>query len=782
VTSENQTGSQCLPCPVDSPAETAGDMAAMAAEIAALRHENAKLTTIRDALIRQVDRNNDLSGRAFNLVRPILETDGNVEKRIQRLARAMSEAKLARRQLQQAIDTIGEGFILYDRDDRIVLCNRRYRQIFPELAHLLTPGTHFGAIIRYAAEIGVVVESVTDPDAWIASRTASHGRTHSRFQQLLSDGRWVQISEQATEDGGKVTIISDITPFKRLEETRRLTSMAQQSDVLARTVASIAQGVIVFGDDGLLLAWNSQAAMLLNLPYVDMHSGINVRALLRLVLRHGAQAGAGARKDAWAWVTDPGHRPPLRLEVSYPGGRTISANFRDMPGAGFVVTMTDVTTQFQAARVLERSKEELEQRVQERTGELLRLNTVLQDEIHRHEMTAADLRRMRKAADEANVSKTQFLAAASHDILQPLNAARLYLFALETSPLIDPGALQIVDNISQALHSTESILSTLLDISKLDAGGYRPKITRISLGSLFSRLMIDFGPLADEKDLRLRVVSTTATVLSDERLLSRILQNFLANAVKYTDTGTVLLGVRRQGGNLSIEVHDTGPGIAEKDRDVIFQEFRRASHNSGEAGGLGLGLAIVRRAADLLNHPVILKSRIGHGTCFAVHIPASATLDPSPGSMNSCAVARFSHGERRTIAPILVLENDDVVGHAMTTLFDHWKMPSLLAPSYEAMLDVISEQTILPDLVIADFQLNGPVDGIDAILKLRALYRKPLRGILITADQSQSVRDRTRNNDIEYFSKPVKPAQLRAYLNHLDIETSRDDKPLPPRF
>ena len=751
-------------------------------ELLRLRRENEKLTIIRDALIRQVDRNNDLSGRVQNVIKPIVEVEGNVEKRIQRLARAMSEAKIARRQLRQAIDSIGEGFILYDKDDRIVLCNRKYRQIFPELEHLLKPGTHFDEIIGQAARIGVIVEAVTDPEAWIATRSGSHRQAHCQFQQLLSDGRWIQISEQATEDGGKVTIVSDITPFKRLEETRRLTRMAEQSDVLVTTLASIAQGVIVFDGTRSFVAWNSQAAMLTNLPYVDLHQGTDIRHIVRLMLTHGARVPRARRREALEWILNVSRRPPLRLEIFYSGGRTVSANFRAMPNDGFVVTLTDVTTQYQAARMLERSKEELEERVTERTRELVSLNAALQDEIRRHEATAADLERTRKAAEAANLSKTQFLAAASHDLLQPLNAARLYLFALESSALVRPEAGQLIENIGHSLQSTEAILGTLLDISKMDSGGYVPKFGPIALSDLFDTLSIEFGALADDRGLPLHIVQTSAVIRSDANLLRRIVQNFLGNAIKYTRAGKILLGVRRRGGVLCIEVHDTGPGIAQEDRELIFQEFKRASSPAAQVSGLGLGLAIARRAADLLGYAIELRSEVGRGSTFTLVVPKRDFALPADGAEASGSGIPLSArskaaSERLPGNTVIVLENDDTVAHAMATLFDHWQFDSIIAPSYPDVVELLDKKPARPRAIIADLHLNGEIDGIDAIVLLRERLGPSLPGILVTADNSWAVRERARQTKIEYFSKPVKPAQLRAYLTHLDIDITVDQAP-----
>jgi len=747
------------------------------ARLEALEQENRKLKTVRDALVRQVDRSHDFTGNAFKLFQSVAELETSVEKRIQRLARAMSEAKIARQQLQQAIDAIGEGFILYDNTDRIVLCNSKYRDFFPGLSDILQPGTHFNEIVRMAAESGFIVEAVTDPEAWISSRVEYHRRKNCQFQQLLSDGRWIQISERSTNDGGKVTIVTEITHFRRLEETRRLTKVAEQSGLLATTVANIAQGVVVFDPEFKLVAWNSQAAMLLNLPYAGMHSGMRLQDLVKQVRRYGAEVPKERRREVFEWINNVKKRYPLRTELSYRGKRFVAANFRTMPDDSFVVTMTDVSAQMKAAKLLEQSKEELEKRVDERTLELRRLNEILQDEVLRHEQTAADLERARKAAEAANLGKTRFLAAASHDLLQPLNAARLYLSALEASPLVDPGARGLLDNIAKAFQSTEALLSTLLDISKMDAGGYHPRLTAVNVGELFETLENEFGALASQQGLRLRWVRCSAFVHSDAQLLRRIVQNLLSNALKYTESGSILLGARRRGNSLSIEIHDTGPGIATENHQAIFEEFKRAAPAVPQTTGLGLGLAIVKRAADLLDHQIALKSHLGRGSCFSLVVPLlPADFDQEvdlasfeqPIALDGVALvneAALADG------PLFVLENDPGVADAMSTLFDYWNLTSITAPSYSALLEAVASDSLTPKAVIADLHLDGNVDGIDAIILLRQRLGQDLPGILVTADQSREVKERAKAAGIEYFSKPMKPAQLRAYLFHLSMET-----------
>jgi signal transduction histidine kinase/CheY-like chemotaxis protein len=756
------------------------------ARIAELERDNAKLATVRDALIRQVDRSHDFTGNAFKLFQSVAELESSVERRIQRLARAMSEAKIARQQLQQAIDAIGEGFILYDSNDRIVLCNRKYCDFFPMLSDLLKPGTLFKDIIHAAAEAGVIVEAVTDPDAWITSRVEYHRRKSCQFQQLLSDGRWIQISERATNDGGKVTIVTEITHFRRLEETRRLTEVAGQSGLLATTVANIAQGVVVFDPELKLVAWNSQAAMLLNLPYAGMHAGMRLKDLARQVWRYGAEVPRERRREAYAWIGNVKKRYPLRVELAYRGRRFVAANFRTMPDDSFVVTMTDVTAQIKAAKLLEQSKEELEKRVDERTHELRRLNEILQDEVRRHEQTAADLERARKAAEAANLGKTRFLAAASHDLLQPLNAARLYLSALEASPLVDPGARGLLDNLGKAFQSTEGLLSTLLDISKMDAGGYRPRLAPIHVDELFETLESEFGALARQKGLRLRRVPCSAVVRSDAQLLRRIVQNLLSNALKYTDSGSILLGGRRRGDTLSIEIHDTGSGIAAENHQTIFEEFKRATAPGTQSTGLGLGLAIVKRAADLLGHQVGLRSHVGRGSCFSLSVP----LLPAAGrtGQDTAVPPAFDPPHDRELTarpgalpiadgPLFVLENDAGVADAMTTLFDYWNLPSIQAASYPALLEVVQSSHLTPMAIVADLHLDGGIDGIDAIILLRERLGRDVPGILVTADQSREVKERAKIQRIEYFSKPMKPAQLRAYLSHLSAEARSASAP-----
>jgi signal transduction histidine kinase len=286
-----------------------------------------------------------------------------------------------------------------------------------------------------------------------------------------------------------------------------------------------------------------------------------------------------------------------------------------MPGGGLVTTFTDITPSVKAAEALERANATLERRVRERTGELTRLNT--------------ELERAKAEADDANVSKTRFLAAASHDILQPLNAARLYVSSLSERQRAGENG-DLVQNIDASLEAVEEIFAALLDISRLDTGAMKPEMSDFRIDELLHRLEVEFAPSAREKGLALRFAPSTQAVHSDRRLLRRLLQNLISNAIKYTPTGGVLVGCRRRGSLLRIEVYDTGIGIPHAKRRAVFKEFHRLDHGARVARGVGLGLSIVERIARVLDCEVVLKSKFGRGSRFSVAVPLAAAAVDKP--------------------------------------------------------------------------------------------------------------------------------------------------------
>ncbi|MFW5833925.1 MAG: hybrid sensor histidine kinase/response regulator [Pseudomonadota bacterium] len=405
----------------------------------------------------------------------------------------------------------------------------------------------------------------------------------------------------------------------------------------------------------------------------------------------------------------------------------------------------------------------LEGRVNDRTAELRRAL----DELQR---SNAALEEAKRAADEANLSKTRFLAAASHDILQPLNAARLFLSALgDTEQTAE--ARRLIGYIDDAFESVERLLGALLDISKLDAGVMRPAIGDVDLGELLKTTATEFRPVAEERGLKLRYVPVRCTVRSDGHLLVRVIRNFLSNAIRYTKEGGVLLGVRRDGDAARIEVYDTGAGMPPDKLDEIFEEFRRLVGAAEDyERGFGLGLAIVRRIVRMLDHPLTVRSVEGRGSCFAVTVPVV--------SWTSTSKRRVTGGEEVAQdslfgAVVCVIENEPAILEAMQTLLRRWGSRVLIGTSADEVLAALSAAEAVPDVVIADYHLDRGENGIDAIEAVRGRVGAWLPGVVVTADRTAEVRRHVAASGCSILNKPVRPGRLRSLVAHL--LTQRDE-------
>ena len=392
-------------------------------------------------------------------------------------------------------------------------------------------------------------------------------------------------------------------------------------------------------------------------------------------------------------------------------------------------------------------------------GEIRQRTLQLEQTLGQLQGSNRDLAEARARADAANASKTRFLAAASHDLLQPLNAARLFLSALAESELPEH-ARPLVGNVDLAFESIDRLLTALLDISKLDAGVVAPQVGDVALGPLLRRLATECAPLAEAKGLALRLCPTTAVVRSDRDMLARALMNLLTNAIRYTRRGGVLLGVRRAGAAFRVDVVDTGIGIAPEHQAEIFAEFRRLGGDAGQRDrGCGLGLAIVERIARLLDHEVAVRSAPGRGSRFSLTLPAGAADRAAhPADAAAAADTRRSAG-----ALLVVIENEAAIREGMQALLQGWGYLVLTAPSPELALGLLRRTERRPAAVIADYHLDGRT-GTEAIAMLRAAYGVRLPATVITADRLPEVRREVEGLGLPLLNKPVKPAQLRALL------------------
>ncbi len=378
----------------------------------------------------------------------------------------------------------------------------------------------------------------------------------------------------------------------------------------------------------------------------------------------------------------------------------------------------------------------------------------------RNEALAKELLRQRDVAEHAQVAKTRFLAAASHDLRQPMQAMSIFLELLRQQ---NHGGRtgELLTLTQQASDAMTTLLNALLDISKLDAGVIKPNRRGFAVQDLLDGMAHEFRPLAERKNLRLRVVPCSATVDSDPVLLGQIVRNMVANALRYTQSGGVLIGCRRGPGALRIEVLDTGIGIAVDQHNAIWGEFYQVGNKErNREQGLGLGLAIVDRIARLLDHPLALHSRPGAGSCFAVTVPR---LDQVVLAQMPLAEAP-AVGDDLAGRQVVVVEDEASIRTGLQALLQHWGCQVIAAESIAAALKQIGAQLRPIDAVISDMALGGNETGIDAIAVLRARYGSNLPALLITGDTTQAILNAANEANLPMLHKPIRPARLRAAL------------------
>jgi Na+/proline symporter/signal transduction histidine kinase/CheY-like chemotaxis protein len=521
-------------------------------------------------------------------------------------------------------------------------------------------------------------------------------------------------------------------------------------DQLQHALDHARQGITVFDNNLALTTWNREFADLFDLPPSMLRLGVGLDEIVRFNATRGAY-GPGPFDDFVAERIESllNDDEPQRLRL-FPSQRVIEIRSARLPDGGIVTTYTDVTQTVFAEEELAAANERLERRVQTRTAELERLNQ--------------ELARAKTEAEEANLSKTRFLAAAGHDILQPLNAARLYASSL-TESVAQDGAderVALARNVDASLEAVEEILGALLDISRLDAGATRPEVVDFRINDIFRQLEIEFAPTARAKGLGLRFVSSSLSVRSDRRLMRRLLQNLVSNAIKYSLKGRVLVGCRRLEGAVRIEVWDTGLGIPADQQRRVFEEFQRLEQGARAARGLGLGLSIVERLGRVLGHAVTLRSEPGVGSTFAVVVPLGAA---SPASAaEAAAPAPLLSDETLSGLRVLAIDNEPRVLDGMRALLGKWGCWVVTAHGLEEAFAALEAfDGALPDAIIADYHLDEG-DGLAAIAALRARLGFPVAAILATADRSREVREAAASADIALLNKPLKPAPLRAQL------------------
>ncbi|HQV02250.1 MULTISPECIES: PAS-domain containing protein [unclassified Novosphingobium] len=503
--------------------------------------------------------------------------------------------------------------------------------------------------------------------------------------------------------------------------------------LLAATFENIDAGISVVDAEMNLVAWNSRYLELFDYPSGMVRTGLPVADLLQ----HNAQRGDFGPGDSEFHVQKRLGHLRRGLEHSFErrrnDGRVIKTVGGPMPGGGYVMSFTDITEEARVREELRRTLDELESRVAERTSELSEVNRLLA---------------------QSDADKTRFLAAASHDLLQPLHAARLFTAALDRE--VDDKPRQLVHRVESAIIAAEDLLRALLDISKLDAGGVQPRPEPVNLKEFLVDLTDSLRPLAEERGLTLRLGPAPGSVVTDPALLRSVMQNFLTNAVRYTRSGGIVVGVRRRGQNWRIDVIDSGVGIAPDKLDAVFGEFTRLGDVEEE--GLGLGLALVQRIARLLGGRISVASKPGRGSRFSFALPVGDAVIGTPRP-----AASLNAEPARSLA-VLVIDNDPRIVEATSALLQGLGHRPLGASGRDQALAHCGAA----DAILADYQLD---DGEEGLSVIEAIWqaRPGLPARLVTAESGEAMAARARQMGVSILAKPVDPAMIARFLAEVSM-------------
>ncbi len=725
-----------------------------------VERQNEKLLQIAQSLMRRVEQKNDQSGLAYQQFERAALLETQVRQRTKELERTLDllqesnaqleqaniETERARSNITEAIETIDEGFALFDHDERLVLFNSRFCRDIADIRDQLHEGLHFDDYVGLVSRSQhLPIPDDETPDDWAAQRLSRHSRDHVVFNVRLMWNRWLQISEHRTARGGTVILQTDVTDMMRSERKERDKMLHQQARILQATLDHLNQGVCIFDHNNRLVGWNKTMNRILALSPKPSIQDLPFSELLKKLENELTFHGDFDHERLIKWANRRSRRGRIAFEITRGDAQTLSVFGQEMPDRGFVISFTDVTSEREAARALSKMNETLERGVIARTEEL-------------GEALAE--------AERANASKSRFVAAASHDLLQPLSAAKLFMSSL-SDRLQDPDALGVLGKAENALLGVENIIEALLDISKLDAGKAAFDMQPVPLSAILSPLRDELTPMARAKGLDLTIIDSSLSVVSDPGYLRRIVQNLIANAVKYTHEGRVIVGVRRNGASARVEVWDTGPGIAETDRQTIFQEFERLNQPT-TSDGLGLGLAIVERAARGLGHDLSMWSSVGRGSCFSLNMPI-ASIGQTHGRGLPKVTADWGNALEGMI--VLLAENDVAFANAMTLMIESHGAEVLSAHSAQEAIDLLGEIQLVPDVLLLDYQLGSGASGLDLYQDLLTQHG-PVPAAIISADRSKELQQACADLSLRLLAKPVDKEKLLSFLSAIkDTET-----------
>lgn len=549
--------------------------------------------------------------------------------------------------------------------------------------------------------------------------------------------------------------------------------------VLQGAIENASEGISVVDGELNLVAWNKQYLDIFNYPQDFIYIGCPISQLIRFNLGnqkryiHDIEAQIQKRLQ---YIRDGSKHKSERQLLN---GKIINIEGNPIPGGGFVMIFSDITVYRRAEKYLKEENTDLESLVLARTKELEEANLEL-------EKANKNLANAQLKAEQAHLKKSKYLRACSHDLLQPLSAARLFTSAVSLSPKVSEQEREQIKQIDNSLEIANNLLLDLNEIARIESGNISPNITIFPVERLFSMLYSEFSVLSKDYQIDFHCSSSHLFIKSDFTLLSRIIQNFLSNAFRYADHGKVLLGCRRQGQQLCLQVLDNGPGIPEDKQQQVFEQFTQLSTKLVGPKGLGLGLNIAQSLAEILTHKLDLKSKSGHGCLFSVNVPIVAVPQ-----RQQCQPLRASASLQGV--GVLCIDNEPDVLSGMKDLLSAWKCRVYSAIDAKQAIEIYRKHEDEIDILLVDYQLveeevvckpatktgfkrvknNGNIadkcnfNGIELIKYLRAESHYPLPAILITATTDESVLVQTQQADIGYLRKIIKPISLRALMSSL---------------
>jgi Na+/proline symporter/signal transduction histidine kinase/CheY-like chemotaxis protein len=551
--------------------------------------------------------------------------------------------------------------------------------------------------------------------------------------------------------------------------------------VLQSAIENVSEGISVIDSELKLVAWNKRYLDIFNYPDDFIYIGCPTSQLIHFNLSQQGYFTQDIERQVEKRIQFIKAGSRHNSEYKLKNGKTIHIEGNPIPGGGFVMIFSDITKYRQTEKVLKEENTDLESRVKYRTAELEKANKELAQ-------ANLELVQAQVKAEQAHIKKSQYLKACSHDLLQPLSAARLFSSAISLSSRVTNEERGQIKKIDDSLEIANSLLLDLNEIARIESGNITPTIVPIRIDKLFTMLANEFNALSGEYQVEFHCKMSKLYVVSDSTLLARIIQNFLSNAFRYAHKGItshhsrVLLGCRRQGNELSIQVFDNGPGIPIDKQRTVFEQFTQLN-NSNVIGhkGLGLGLNIAQSLAKILNHNINLKSNLGHGCLFSINVPIGLAPNIREKILPPARMSLQGVG-------VLCIDNEPAILDGISTLLSAWQCQIFTATDAKQARELYRKHGDEIDILLVDYQLDGrqninvhhlvndransvclidEINGITLIKQLRAMGQYTLPAILITATTDEDLMTLTNQFDIGYLQKIIKPLALRSLMSSL---------------